>query len=116
MVLIDSSLYFHGVFLGFGKTLSIGFFSSSHGLRQGNPLSPLLFVIVMEVLERMISAAVSEGSLFGFFVGTRTDISHLLFVDDILLFCGANPNHLCNIQSLFLCFEAYSYVLKLCWG
>jgi hypothetical protein len=85
-----------------------GFFSSSRGLRQGDPLSPLLFVIVMEALGRMISAAVSGGLLSGFSVGTGTDISHLLFADDTLLFCGANPNHLCNLRSLFLCFEAVS--------
>jgi hypothetical protein len=39
-------------------------------------------------------------------VGTWTDISHILFADDALLFCGAEPNHLRNLRSLFLCFEA----------
>ena len=31
-----------------------GFFGASNGLRQGNPLSPLLFIIVTHVLNRML--------------------------------------------------------------
>jgi hypothetical protein len=50
--------------------------------------------------------------LSGFSVGTRNvggiDISHLLFVDDTLIFCGANPDHLRHLRCLFLCFEAVS--------
>jgi hypothetical protein len=37
--------------------------------------------------------------------GQRTDISHLLFADNTLLFYGVEPSHLHNLQSLFLCFE-----------
>jgi hypothetical protein len=34
--------------------------------------------------------------------------SHLLFVDDTLIFFGASPNHLCYLCALFLCFKAVS--------
>jgi hypothetical protein len=57
----------------------------------------------MEALGRMI-----RGLLSGLFVEIGIDISHLQLVDDTLLFCGANPNHLCNLLSLFLYFKAMS--------
>jgi hypothetical protein len=107
VVLLDISLYFFDAFFGFlVNGSSTGFFSSSCGLRQGDSLSPLLFVLVMEALGRMISVAVSGGLLSGFFVGTKVDISHLLFADDALIFCGVDLNHLGNLRSFFLLFEA----------
>lgn len=39
---------------------------SSRGLRQGNQLSPLLFILVMEVWSRMIDRAVEGNRLSGF--------------------------------------------------
>jgi hypothetical protein len=84
-----------------------GFFSSSRGLRQGDPLSPLLFVFAMEALSRMISAAVNGGLLEGFRVG-NTAFSHLLFADDTLIFCSAHSSQLRHLQGLFLLFEAAS--------
>jgi hypothetical protein len=62
-----------------------GFFDSSRGLRQGDPLSPLLFVFVMEALSRMLSAMINERLLESFKVGNVV-VSHLLFADDILIF------------------------------
>jgi hypothetical protein len=84
-----------------------GFFSSPRGLRQGDPLSPLLFVSVMEALSRMIIAAVSGGLLDGFRVGNAS-FSHLLFTDDTLVFCDARSSKLQYLRSLFLLFEVVS--------
>jgi hypothetical protein len=72
---------------------SAGFFTSSRGLRQGDPLSPLLFVVVMEALSRMLNVTMNQGLLTGFSVGSRDNedlvVNHLLFADDTLIFCGA---------------------------
>ena len=84
-----------------------GCFSSSRGLRQGDPLSPLLFVFVMEALSKMLSTAVQGGLLDGFKVGNAS-FSHLLFADDTLIFCKALPSQLCYLRGVFLLFEAAS--------
>jgi hypothetical protein len=85
------------------------FSSSSRGLRQCDPLSPFIFVIVMEALNRMLFANLNGGLLSGFSVGSRhfgvVNISHLLFVDSTFVFCGAKLDHLRFLRALFLCFE-----------
>ena len=62
------------------------FFGSSKGLQQGDPLSPLLFDIVMEALSRMLDVATFAGQFSIFFVGSTANPSmmvfHLLFADD----------------------------------
>ena len=87
-----------------------GFFGNSRGLRQGDPLSPLLFVLVMEALGRMLDKAVHEGPLSGFSVGNSEGkslaVSHLLFVDDTLIFCDADPNQILILHMILIWFVA----------
>ena len=83
-----------------------GFFGSTRGLRQGDPLSPLLFVLVMDALSRMLDKAVLEGRLSGFSVGNLEGrslaVSHLLFGDDTLIFCEANLDHILILRLILI--------------
>jgi exonuclease III len=87
-----------------------GFFSCSRGLRQGDPLSPLLFLLVMEVLSRMLNKVEEEGLIQGFRAGNNAVdglcISHLLYADDTILFCDADPDKLLYVRMVLTCFEA----------
>jgi hypothetical protein len=66
------------------------FFKSSRGLRQGCPLSPLLFILVMEGLSLSLKKAQDDGTLTGIKVSRLIKVLHLLFVDDILIMSRAS--------------------------
>ena len=90
----------------------VGFFQSSRGLRQGDPLSPYLFVIAMEALSCMLKRAVEGGFLTPCQVkgkgSERVDVSHFLFANDTLIFCKASKDDMTHLDWLFMCFEAIS--------
>ncbi|KAL2252965.1 UNVERIFIED_CONTAM: hypothetical protein Sindi_0091200 [Sesamum indicum] len=70
-----------------------GFFQGARGLRQGDPLLPYLFVLVMEVLHLGLLQLIDQDELFSFHWKCDTArIFQLGFVDDLLLFCQADMN------------------------
>jgi len=77
------------------------FFNSQRGLRQGCPLSPLLFLLVAEGLSRLIHKARREEKVKGIEVAINLFITHLLFVDDILIFSNGSLNELKELKSIF---------------
>ena len=89
-----------------------GFFGNTRGLRQGDLLSPLLFVLVMEALGRMLDKAVHEGRMSGFSVGNLEGrsmaVSHLLFANDTLIFYEANLDQFLILRMILIWFEAVS--------
>ena len=89
-----------------------GFFGSFRGLRQGDPLSPLLFLLIMEVLSRILKKTKENNLIQGFHVGAVNSvgvrISHLLFADDTILFCDASKEQLLSIRLALSCFQAFT--------
>ncbi|XP_042958065.1 uncharacterized protein LOC122293587 [Carya illinoinensis] len=67
-------------------------FTPTRGIRQGDPLSPYLFILCAKVLSCMLQAAETTGALTGVpLARNHMNISHLFFANDSLLFCKANP-------------------------
>lgn len=71
--------------------VSSGFFQASRGLKQGDPLSPYLFILVAEAFGRGLKFLVSEGAVQQFALPRQAiPISYLAFADDLILFTRAS--------------------------
>ncbi|GAU28119.1 hypothetical protein TSUD_295560 [Trifolium subterraneum] len=72
------------------------------GVRQGNPLSPLLFCLAEDVLSRSISKLVADGKL-DLIKGTRNCRvpSHSFYADDLMIFCKGKLSGLKALKDLF---------------
>lgn len=84
-------------------------FFPTRGLRQGDPLSPLLFVIALERLSHCIMDAVNQGLRKPLKFGRGgPSVSHLMFADDILLISEATPDNTTTIIDILDRFGARS--------
>ncbi|KAL5551046.1 hypothetical protein UlMin_001222 [Ulmus minor] len=72
-------------------------FKPKRSLRQGDPISPYLFILCMEVLSRLINRKDEEGLIKGFYLSRHTPvINHLFFADNVFLLGK------CSINEAFL--------------
>ncbi|GJR17890.1 putative RNA-directed DNA polymerase, eukaryota, reverse transcriptase zinc-binding domain protein [Tanacetum coccineum] len=73
-------------------------FSIKRGLRQGDPLSPFLFILIMKGLHCAISNAVNSCLIRGVKIGSSDIIlSHLFYADDVVITTEWNARDLDNI-------------------
>ena len=82
-----------------------GQFPSEHGLCQGDPLSPFLFILETEFLSRLLIRQESQDLLKGIKIARNcAPISHLLFTDNLILFAKATSMEAVTLNS---CLDIY---------
>ncbi|XP_027077095.1 uncharacterized protein [Coffea arabica] len=78
-----------------------GFFQSTRGLRQGDPISPALFIIGAEVFSRSLNSLVGQRGFLPFKVPTSCPIvTHLAYADDVIIFCSGVKRTLKKVMSV----------------
>jgi hypothetical protein len=81
-------------------------FYPKRGLRQGDPLSPYLFIICADVLTNLLIKAQEDKKIKGVKIAQGApEITHLLFADDSLMFCRANIEEVNYINSIILDYQ-----------
>ncbi|XP_074288415.1 uncharacterized protein LOC141613575 [Silene latifolia] len=85
---------------------NFGFFHGMRGLRQGDPLSPLLFTLCLEYFSRVVGV-VQKHDIFRFHpLYNRIQLTHLCFADNLILFCRGDK------ASNELLLRAFAYFSK----
>lgn len=80
---------------------SLPYFKPSRGIRQGDPLSPYLFIIVANVLSYMMRKAIAEDKIHGIKLNrTCPTLSHLLFADDSIFFLDCSVRECQNLSTI----------------
>ncbi|KAL0282293.1 UNVERIFIED_CONTAM: hypothetical protein Sradi_7265200, partial [Sesamum radiatum] len=86
-----------------------GFFAGTKGLRQGDPMSPYLFVIVMEMWHILLKLRSQSDDYFQYHWKCHDlGILNLCFADDVLIFCAGNINSVRTIKTTLLEFAELS--------
>ncbi|XP_016185996.1 uncharacterized protein LOC107627686 [Arachis ipaensis] len=99
----------HIIYVSFVNGLPTKPFKMERGLRQGDPLSPFLFVLVVDVLHRMVGEAVRNSRISHLLVGRDSiELSHLQFADNTIMFCPLEEKTIKNYKRLLRCFELMS--------
>ena len=90
-----------------GKTK--GFVTPERGIRQGDPLSPYLFLICSEGFSNLLRKAEESNKIKGLKINRQGPIiTHIFFADDSLIFCKANMQQATEIMKVLKTYEVAS--------
>lgn len=91
----------------FNRVLS-GFFHGEKGRRQGDPISPLLFILAMEYFTRLMQK-MSKRSEFKFHYRCASlDLHHLIFADDLMFFSKGDVKYVVLLKRTLKAFAESS--------
>ncbi|CAA7029125.1 unnamed protein product [Microthlaspi erraticum] len=78
-----------------------GSINPTRGIRQGDPLSPYLFIICTEMLARMLQKAERDQRISGIRVARNAPaVTHLMFADDSMFYCKSSDEELEHLSIL----------------
>ena len=81
-----------------------GFFSSSNGLRQGDPLCPLLFIVATHILNRMLALGSDNGLICGIqYPHSEPSVINIQYVDDTVIFLTPSLEGFVNLKRILCC-------------
>ncbi|PWA37461.1 RNA-directed DNA polymerase, eukaryota, Reverse transcriptase zinc-binding domain protein [Artemisia annua] len=83
-------------------------FQFQKGLKQGDPLSPFLFILIMESLHLSFQKVVNEGLFEGVSLSSSLQLSHLFYADDVIFIGQWSDSNITTIVHALKCFHKAS--------
>ena len=82
------------------------YFKTHRGLRQGDPLSPILFNLAVDALDHILGKAKEKCHVQGVVAHlVEGGLTHIQYVDDTVILMGLDDNTIRNYKFLLYCFE-----------